>query len=71
MVLEVAQRIGRDRVTVSRHMSVLRKVGLLEVSRAGLYRIRPEFQPDRSQAVLQLGFATLYLDAAAPKSAKV
>ena len=61
MVVEIARRVGKPADTVSKHLAVLRKVGLALVKQR-LYSMPPEFLADPEKRVLDLGYCVLRLD---------
>ena len=61
MVVEIAKRVGKPADTVSKHLAVLRKVGLAVVKQR-LYSMPPEFLADPEKRVLDLGYCVLRLD---------
>ena len=61
MVVEIAKRVGKPADTVSKHLAVLRKVGLA-VMKQRLYSMPPEFLADPEKRVLDLGYCVLRLD---------
>lgn len=62
MVVEIAERIGRDAGLVSKHLAVLRKAGLVVSGRARLYQIPLQFLPSPGQRVVDYGHCLLRLD---------
>jgi DNA-binding transcriptional ArsR family regulator len=64
MVIEIAERIGRNPDITSRHLAVLRKTGLVVTNRAGLYSIPKQYLPTPGQRVVDFGHCLLRLDTA-------
>ncbi len=59
LVNELAELLGRNASTVSKHLRFLREAGLVEAGRGRLYRIAPQLALDREKGELDLGFAVL------------
>jgi DNA-binding transcriptional ArsR family regulator len=49
MVKEIAHKLGRSPTLVSKHMALLRRAGVVEIGRAGVYQIPRQFvvAPDK------------------------
>ena len=62
LVVELAERLGRDAGMVSKHLAVLRKAGLVAANRAGLYHIPQPYLPVAGQRVVDLGHCLLRLE---------
>ncbi|MGY8643812.1 MAG: ArsR/SmtB family transcription factor [Verrucomicrobiales bacterium] len=61
MVIEIAARTGKSSDLVSKHLAVLRKVGLAE-KKQRLYSMPPEFIDNPERRELDLGYCVLRLD---------
>lgn len=61
MVVEIAERVGRPATLVSKHLAVLRQLGLVAIKQR-LYSLSPGFLVDGERRELDLGYAVLRLD---------
>ncbi|MCX7010751.1 MAG: helix-turn-helix domain-containing protein [Kiritimatiellaeota bacterium] len=61
-VQEIARRVGRKPMNVSKHLAVLRKYGAVVVIYGQLYRIAPALQPKPGETTLDLGHCIMKLD---------
>jgi DNA-binding transcriptional ArsR family regulator len=61
MVLAIAKKLNLPAVTVSQHMGVLRRAGVVVVGLGGLYTIAPQFMADAAQGHLDFGLCLLRL----------
>lgn len=61
MVKEIAERTGRPPTLISKHLGVLRKLGLVAIQQR-LYAMPQEWIADREARVLDLGYCLLRLD---------
>lgn len=61
MVLEIARRFDRPPSTISKHMGVLRRAGIVVSGSGGLYRIADRFRGAPGQREIDLGVCLLRL----------
>lgn len=61
MVLDLAKRLNLPAITISQHMGVLRRAGIVVVGLGGLYTIAPQFLADAAQGQLDFGCCLLRL----------
>ena len=61
MVKEIAQKLGRSPTLVSKHMAVLRRAGVVEIGRAGVYQIPAHFVAAADKRHIDLGHCLLRL----------
>lgn len=70
MVLAIARKLNLRPVTVSQHMGVLRRAGIVVVGLGGLYTVAPQFLADAAQGHLDFGHCLLRLkESAEPPAA--
>lgn len=62
MVVEIAERVGKPATLISKHLAVLRKLGLVAIKQR-LYFMPREFIADIERRELDLGYCVLRLDA--------
>ena len=60
-VREVAEAIGRSSTVAAKHLAVPRKAGITRIGRGRLQQIVPQFLPEPSAQVLDLGYLQLQL----------
>lgn len=61
-VNELARRAKCPAATVSKHMALLKKAGVVQVGYGRLYKLTPGFQPEPGGQRLDLGHCVLKLD---------
>ena len=61
-VSELGRRIGMRRNAVSKHVRILRRMGILEKGFGSLYTLTPAYRPAPSTATLDLGHCVVRLD---------
>ena len=59
---ELARRLGRNRDAISKHLGVMRRVGVAAAGFGRLYSLVPAFRPAAGTAVLDFGHCTVRLD---------
>ncbi len=70
MVLQLAKKVGVPAVTLSQHIGVLRRAGLVVTGLGGLYTVAPQFLADTAQGHLDFGGCLLRLkESAEPPTA--
>jgi len=70
MVLAIAKKLNLPAVTVSQHMGVLRRAGVVVAGLGRLYTIAPPFLADAAQGQLDFGCCLLRLkESAGPPAA--
>ena len=62
-VQELARRVGRPRAQVSKHMAMLREVGVAIAVYGRLYRFTPGVRVLAEERLLDLGYCLVRLDA--------
>lgn len=60
---ELAKRLGRTREGISKHLAVMRRVGVAVQGFGRLYSLTPALRPAPGATVLDFGHCTLRLDA--------
>jgi DNA-binding transcriptional ArsR family regulator len=61
-VNELGQRLGRSPEAISKHLAVMRRLGVAEAGFGRLYSLSPSFRPEPGAAVLDFGHCTVRLD---------
>jgi DNA-binding transcriptional ArsR family regulator len=61
MVLALARKLDLPPVSVSQHMGVLRRAGIVTAGLGGLYTIAPQFMADAEKGHLDFGHCLLRL----------
>ena len=70
MVLQLAKKIGVPAVTLSQHIGVLRRAGMVVAGLGGLYTVPPQFLADAAQGRLDFGCCQMcFKESAAPPAA--
>jgi DNA-binding transcriptional ArsR family regulator len=69
MVKELAERLNCSPTLISKHMAVLRRAGLVQVGRAGVYLIPPQFVRSTTERHVDFGHCLLRLPGANPPPA--
>ena len=64
MVVEIAKTLGKPPTLISKHLARLRKAGVVETGRAGLYTIPRRFLPSPGDGVVDFGHCVLRLNPA-------
>jgi DNA-binding transcriptional ArsR family regulator len=59
MVLELAQRLGRDKSVISKHLATLRRGGAVVIGRGRLYQIPAPYLADPAQGLVDYGHCLL------------
>jgi DNA-binding transcriptional ArsR family regulator len=66
MVKELGERLNCSPTLISKHMAVLRRAGLVQVGRAGVYLIPPQFVRSTAERHVDFGHCLLRLPGANP-----
>ena len=66
MVKELAERLNCTPTLISKHIAVLRRLGLVRVGRAGVYFIPPQFVRSTAERHVDFGHCLLRLPGATP-----
>ena len=64
-IQELARRTGRSSDAISKHMAVLRRLGVAVVGFGRLYSLAPTFRPAPGTNTIDFGYCTVHLDALA------
>ena len=59
MVVELAKLLKRPPTSISKHLLPLRKLGMVTVNRAGMYRIPEAYLVSRDELILDFGHCRL------------
>jgi DNA-binding transcriptional ArsR family regulator len=68
MVKEIAERMKCSAALVSKHIAVLKKAGLVEVGRAGMYQIPAHFVVSPQEGHVDYGHCLIRLTSSAGES---
>jgi DNA-binding transcriptional ArsR family regulator len=61
MVCELAERTGNESSIISKHLTFMRKAGIIINPRIRLFEIAPQFLSDPAEKLLDFGWCTLRL----------
>ena len=62
---ELARRTGKSSDSISKHMAVLRRLGVVVVGFGRLHSLAPTFRPAPGTNTIKFGYCTVHLDALA------